>query len=143
MSWFNLYGLIFFLILMIPNIVYAATQKDGFVNKFNSPVLEGAEQISRWASFLLMIFNIPKTYGGFWFANAQNIYIAANVFLLVLYVAGWILLWKKNNLFKALWLSVVPSAMFIFSGIMISSIPLIISSVIFAVCHITISVRNV
>lgn len=115
MSWFNLYGLIFFSILMIPNIVYAATQKDGFVNKFNSPILEGAEQISRWASFLLMIFNIPKTYGGFWFANAQNIYIAANVFLLVLYVAG----------------------------IMISSILLIISSVIFAICHITISVRNV
>ena len=142
MGWFNFYGLIFFIILMIPNIVYAATQKDGFVNKFNCPALECAEQISRWASFLLMIFNIPKTYGGFWFENAQNIYVFVNAILLILYIAGWILLWKKSNLFKALWLSIVPSALFIFSGVIILSIPLMISSVIFAVCHITISVRN-
>lgn len=40
MNWFNIYGLIFIVIIMIPNIVFALKCKDGFVNKYNNKFVE-------------------------------------------------------------------------------------------------------
>lgn len=34
MKWFNLYGLIFIIVIMVPNIIFAAKCKDGFENKY-------------------------------------------------------------------------------------------------------------
>ena len=63
---------------------------------------------------------------------------------LVLYCACaiWIVCFRKNSVFRALALSVIPSVLFLFSGIMSRSVLLIISSVIFAPSHIIISYRN-
>lgn len=33
MNWFNLFGLIFVAVIMIPNIIFAVKCKDGFENK--------------------------------------------------------------------------------------------------------------
>lgn len=33
MNWFNVYGLIFVAVIMIPNIIFAVKCKDGFDNK--------------------------------------------------------------------------------------------------------------
>lgn len=35
MEWFNPFGLVFMLAIMIPNIIYAARHPEGFVNKWN------------------------------------------------------------------------------------------------------------
>ena len=35
MEWFNVFGLIFLVVIMIPNIVFAIKCKDGFNNKWN------------------------------------------------------------------------------------------------------------
>lgn len=48
---------------------------------------------------------------------------------------------KKGKL-KAISLSVIPSCMFLFSGIVLGSIPLIVFAVIFAVSHIFISCKK-
>lgn len=69
MNWFNIYGLIFIVIIMIPNIVFALKCKDGFANKYNNKFVELFEQIGRFGSFIFMILNIPKTYFGFYFNN--------------------------------------------------------------------------
>ena len=45
-------------------------------------------------------------------------------------------------LLRAYLLSIIPSMIFLFSGIMIRNIPLIISSIAFAIAHITISLKN-
>ena len=67
MSWFNYIGLIIIAVIMIPNVVFAMTNKDGFENKYKNKSVETLEQIGRFACFILMIFNIPYTYFGFWF----------------------------------------------------------------------------
>lgn len=36
MEWFNVFGLVFIAVIMIPNIVFAVKCKDGFENKQNS-----------------------------------------------------------------------------------------------------------
>lgn len=65
-----------------------------------------------------------------------------NAILVIAYCIAWIVTWKKSGIVRALLLSIIPSMIFIFSGIMIASIPLIIFSVIFAVTHVLISVKN-
>ncbi len=88
-----------------------------------------------------MIFNIPYTYFGFWFNHALAVYLVVNSILLAIYCLGWIL--KKNNrkIFM-LWLSVTPSVIFLFSGIVLSSVPLIVFAVLFGIGHIAVSYKN-
>lgn len=49
---------------------------------------------------------------------------------------------RGDSLFRALALSILPCAVFLFSGIMLRSIPLSIAAVVFAPCHIAISCKN-
>ena len=112
MEWFNVFGLIFIAVIMIPNVVFAIKCKDGFDNKWNNKYVEVTEQVGRLGCFGFMIINIPGT----WF--------------------GW---WSD----EALALSIIPSMLFLFSGIMSRSVLLIIASVLFAPSHIVISYKNV
>ncbi len=142
MNWLNIYGLIFIVIIMIPNIIFAVKCKDGFVNKYNNKFVELFEQIGRFGSFIFMIFNIPKTYFGFYFNNGLILYLIVDSILVTLYCLIWAICFKKPSVFRALALSIIPSFLFIYSGIMIRSILLIIFSLIFAPCHILISYKN-
>ena len=64
MEWFNVFGLIFIVVIMIPNIVFAIKCKDGFDNKGNNKYVEVMEQVGRFGCFGLMIINIPGTWFG-------------------------------------------------------------------------------
>ena len=66
MKWFNLHGLIFVAILMIPNILFALKYKNGFENNWKNKYIEVFEQIGRYGCFFTMIFNIPYTCFGYW-----------------------------------------------------------------------------
>ena len=142
MNWFNIYGLIFIVIIMIPNIVFALKCKDGFANKYNNKFVELFEQIGRFGSFIFMILNIPKTYFGFYFNNGLILYLIVDSILVALYCLIWAICFKKPSVFRALTLSIIPSILFFYSGVMIRSILLIIFSLIFAPCHILISYKN-
>lgn len=142
MEWLNLYGLIFIFVIMIPNILYAVKCKDGFLNKWNNKLVEVIEQIGRFCCFGFMIVNIPGTYFGFWSDNGFLVYIAVDILLIALYCMIWIICFKKNSIFRALALSVIPSIVFLFSGIMSRSVLLIIGSLFFAPAHILISYKN-
>ncbi|MGN1061480.1 MAG: hypothetical protein ACI4QN_07110 [Candidatus Coproplasma sp.] len=127
---------------MVPNVAFAFTHKDGFENKYKNKLCEALEQVGRYACFLLMIFNIPYTYFGYYFPYAEIVYLAVNGGLVLSYLLVWVVMWKKDNLLRAVLLSAIPSAIFVFSGVIISSIPLIVFSIIFSVTHILISVKN-
>lgn len=142
MSWFNYYGLVIFAVLMAPNVAYMIKNKGSFENRFSCKALEIAEQIGRYGSFLLLIFNIPYTYKGFFFDGGEVTYLAVNGAILLCYLSVWVIMWKKANVLRAVLLSVLPSLIFVFSGIMIISIPLMAASLLFAATHITISVKN-
>ena len=44
MEWFNVFGLIFIAVIMIPNVVFAIKCKDGFDNKWNNIMQKGSLQ---------------------------------------------------------------------------------------------------
>ena len=89
-----------------------------------------------------MIINIPGTYFGWWSNEAFAIYLILNIVLVIFYCLIWIICFKQNSIFRALALSILPSIIFLFSGIISRSILLIVGSIIFAQCHIMISFCN-
>ena len=142
MEWINIFGAVFITIIMVPNIIYALKCKDGFENKWNNRGVEIIEQIGRFSCFGFMIINIPGTWFGWWSDEAFAVYLIVNSVLIITYCVIWIICFQKNTIFRALALSVIPSVIFIFSGVMSRSILLIVASLIFAPTHILISYKN-
>lgn len=142
MNWFNYYGLVIMAIIMVPNIIYAVKNKNNSNSGYNNKAVVILEQIGRYGCFVLMIFNIPYTYFNFWFDYGLIVYLSVNGGLCLLYLIFWAICWKRQDTLKALSLSVLPSCIFLFSGVVLANIPLIIFAVIFSVNHILISYKN-
>ena len=142
MNWFNYYGLIAVVAILLPNIIVAISDKSGFKNNFNNRAMLVIEQIGRYSCMAFMVFNVPYTYLGFWFEYALAVYLIIGGSLLIFYYLGWIIFRKGMCTAKAIWLSVTPTILFLFCGVMVVSIPLILSSVLFGVGHITVSYNN-
>ena len=142
MEWINPFGLVFMAIILVPNIVFAIRCKDDFANKWENKAIERIEQIGRFGCFGFMIVNIPGTCFGWWSDEAFALYLIADTLLVLLYCLIWILCFKKNSLFRALALSIIPSILFLFSGTMSRSVLLILSAAFFAPSHIAISYKN-
>ena len=142
MEWLNVFGLVMVAVIMIPNILFAMKCKDGFVNKWNNKSVETVEQIGRFGCFGFMIINIPGTWFGWWSDEALAVYLVVDAVLVTLYCVIWAVCFRKSSVFRALALSIIPSVLFLFSGIMSRSILLTIAAVLFAPSHILISYQN-
>ena len=142
MEYINLYGLSFMAIIMIPNIVYAIKCRDGFGTRWQNKTVETLEQIGRFGCFGFMVINIPGTWFGWWSDEAFAVYLIVDSVLVFAYCILWVVLWKKNNLLRALALSIIPSVVFLFSALMSRSILLTVSALLFAPMHILISIKN-
>lgn len=142
MGWINIFGLVFMVIIMIPNVIFALKCKDGFGNRWENKTVEVLEQIGRYGCFAFMVINIPKTWFGWASDEAFALYLIVDAVLVTAYCMIWAVCFKKNSVFRALSLSIIPSVIFLFSGIMSRSVLLMISALIFAPCHILISYKN-
>ena len=142
MGWFNYYGLAIMAVIMIPNVIYAVKHRNGGESAYNGKKVIIAEQIGRYGCLVLMIFNIPYTYFNLWFDFALTVYLSVNGGLCLAYLIFWIICRNSEGKLKALSLSVIPSCIFLFSGIVLANIPLIAFAVIFTVTHIFISYKN-
>lgn len=142
MEWINIFGTLFIVVIMVPNIIFALKCREGFENKWNNKGVEIIEQIGRFGCFGFMVVNIPGTWLGWWSNEAFAIYLIANSIMIMIYCLIWIICFRKNSVFKALALSIIPSVIFIFSGIMSRSVLLIVAALLFAPAHIMISYKN-
>ena len=141
-KYFNIYGLIFVIIILFPNIIFAYSCKDGFENHYENKLVEIMEQIGRFGCFISMFLVIPFLNKEFWFKSGKIIYVAWGSVLVTLYCIGWIIFWKEDSIKKSLYLSIVPSLLFIESGIISGNFQLLVFAIIFAPCHILISYMN-
>lgn len=142
MKWFNFYGLIFIAVIMIPNIIFAMKHKDGFVNKYKNKAVETLEQVGRIGCFVFIFLNIKPAVLGYWFKGGWVAYLVSGAVLTVAYVLGWIVFRNESSVRKSMYLSIVPSVLFIICGVFTLNIPLMVSSLIFTPCHIIISYKN-
>ena len=139
---FNYFGVIFIIVLMLPNIYASIFKKELFVNKFDDRLLIKLENIGRYLCMILMVINIQDLYGGFKSVEAFVAYLGINIILLGLYYITWFIFYKFNNIYKNMILGIIPSLMFIISGILQNHLLLIISGIVFAYAHLKIIWKN-
>lgn len=138
----NLYGLFFLAVIMVPNIVFAATNKNGYRNFYNNKAVEVLEQIGRIGCFTLIFIQIPHLVKGYWFPSGRTFYLAAGCVFALCYVLGWIAFRRETSVRKSLYLSITPSLLFFSCGIFTGNFPLLAATLLFAPCHILISYKN-
>lgn len=137
----NIYGLIIMAIVMIPNVIFAIKEKN-FESKYHNKAVEIIEQIGRYGSMGLMIFNIQLLEFGYWFNNGKNVYMALTGVLAALYCFVWFLYFKKSTMEKAMLLAIIPTIIFLSSGIIQGKVLLIITAILFGIGHIIITFYN-
>lgn len=142
MDWVNLYGIAFVAVILVPNIIFAVKCKDGFENLWKNKIVEILEQIGRFSCFLFMIVDIPGTCFGWQSSETMAVYLAVNAVLAAAYCIIWAVCFRKSSIFRALALSIIPSVMFLFSGLISGSVPLTAAALIFAPSHVTLSYKN-
>ena len=139
---FNYFGIIFIIVLMLPNIYASIFKKELFVNKFDDRLLIKLEKIGRYLCMILMVINIQDLYGGFKSVEAFVAYLGINIILLGLYYITWFIFYKFQSIYKNMILGIIPSLMFIISGILQNHLLLIISGIVFAYAHLKIIWKN-
>ncbi len=140
LPWVNLFGVIIILLLLIPNIVYALKFR-GQKNRCPNKVMNILEQIGRYASMFFMVFNIGIDYG---FSSVGEFlaYGFGNVALLSAYWVIFILYFQKQKFWKAMALAIIPTGIFLLSGIILRYILLTMSAVLFGIAHNYVTYQN-
>lgn len=141
MNWLNLFGLIFIVLLMIPNIIYALKIK-GQKNKCTNNFLNIMEQIGRYGCMFFMVFHVGKSEFGFYSVGAFLVYLVGNAVLMISYWTIWMLYFIKQTYWKQIALAIIPTCIFLLSGIALSHYLLILFGVIFGVGHIYVTNKN-
>jgi hypothetical protein len=137
----DIYSLIIMIIVMIPNVLFAIKEKN-FESKYHNKAVEIIEQIGRFGSMGLMIFNIPLLEFSYWFNAGKIVYMALIGVLAVLYCFVWFLYFNKSTMEKAMTLAIIPTVIFLSSGIIQGKVLLIITAIHFGIGHIVITYNN-
>jgi hypothetical protein len=141
-GWLNEFGLIIVILLLIPNIIYAMKYKN-VKNLCDNKLLNIIEQIGRYASMFLMIFNIGIAEFGFLSTKSLFMYIVLNVILLVVYWIMWITYFVKQQSWNSMALAIIPTLLFLVNGLAQMHILLIISAILFGIGHIYVTYQNI
>lgn len=141
MSWLNIFGLIIVVLMLIPNTIYAYRNKN-LTNQCTSRLLNGLEQVGRYGSMFLMVFNIGILEFGFRSDNGFAIWLIVIAVLLLTYWGGWLVYAKKRTLALSLLLAIVPSLIFVLSGVLLRHWLLVASGCVFALGHICVTDQN-
>ncbi len=140
-DWINLFGLVIIVLLLIPNIIYAMKYK-GVSNKCNNRALNLIEQIGRYASMFLMIFNIGIAEFGFSSVEAFIVYAIGNIVLIAAYWMVWLMFFIQPGFARSMALAIIPTVIFLLNGITLMHLFLIGSSIIFGIGHIYVTYQN-
>lgn len=127
--------------MLIPNIIYAFKFK-GAENKCKNKVMNFLEQIGRYGSMFLIVFNIGILEFGFSSKLAFLIWLVSMFVLMIAYWVGWVLYFKRPVLTYAMALAIIPSLIFLLIGVFLRHYLLVVFAVIFAVGHVYVSYGN-
>ena len=140
-NWVNIFGLIFIVLLLIPNIIYAIKNKD-MQNKCTNRFMNILEQIGRYGCMVFMVFNPGMKEFGYTSVEAFLVYMFGNAGLMIVYWIIWFLYFKKPVFWKQISLAIIPVCMFLLSGITLLHYLLILLAVIFGIGHIYVTGKN-
>ncbi len=138
-GWINLLGACIVVLMMIPNIIYAAGQKTDETRTNVPHCLSACEQVGRFGCIILMWLPLLVWKFGFGSIEEFLIYLVGNGVLLLCYYLFWMFYSRKKTLSKAMALAIIPTAIFLLSGILLRHWLLAAAAVLFGAAHCTIT----
>ena len=140
-GWINLFGAAIVVLMLIPNIIYAVKNKDE-KNLCTNRFINIIEQIGRYACIALMWLPLLVWEFGFRSVFEMLVYTIGNGALLAAYWLIYALYFKKKTKTRAILLAVIPSCIFILSGLLLRHALLLIFAIMFAIGHIYVTNKN-
>lgn len=135
-GWINLFGAIVVVLIMVPNIFYALSKKEEKTEVTTKKFIVILEQIGRYSCIVLMCLPILVWRFGFGSSTEFLVYIIVNAVLILLYYIFWIMYSKKKTLAKAFLLAIIPTMIFLISGLLLRHWLLVAAAFIFGVAHV-------
>ena len=134
-GWINLFGAVIVALMLLPNIVYALRHK-GETAACASRVMAILEQVGRYGCIVLMW--LPLLVWEFGFSGKAGLlaYLFGNGALLVAYLLVWALYARHKTRAEAVALAVLPTCIFLLSGLLLRHWLLVGFAVLFGVGHI-------
>ena len=137
----QIYGLIAVIVLLVPSFASLSGGKKGSY-QYPKTHLALFTRIGSFCSIFFMIFGINGTFLGPWFPFAAELYLILNAILLFAYIVSWFVTAEQDTLFRAVALSLIPSLLYFVSGLLVLSLPLLVSSILYAAGYIPLCIRN-
>ena len=138
-GWINLFGAGIVVLIMIPNIIYAARQKQDETQIEVPHGLSACEQVGRYGCIILMWLPLLVWKFGFGSVEVFLIYLIGNGALLLCYYLSWMLYSRKKTLSVAMALAIIPTAIFLLSGLLLRHWLLVAFAILFGFAHCTIT----
>lgn len=138
-GWINLFGAIIVALIMIPNIIYALKNKYENMETAIPKFIVIIEQIGRYGCIVLMWLPLLVWNFGFKSTTEFLIFLIVNAVLIVLYYLFWITYSKNKTLGKGLCLAIIPTLIFLISGLLLRHWLLVLFACVFGIAHIWIT----
>lgn len=140
-GWINVFGAVIVVLMLIPNIVYAIKNRDE-KNLCTNRVMNLIEQVGRYACIVLMWLPLLVWKFGFRSVLEMLLYLMGNGALLLAYWIVFFRYMRKMSKASALTLAILPSCIFLLSGILLRHWLLAGFAVLFATGHIYVTLKN-
>ena len=140
-GWISVFGAVIVILMMIPNIIYAIRNKDE-KNQCTNRFMNVIEQIGRYACIVFMWLPLPSRKFGFSSVSEMLLYLGGNGCLLIAYWAVFAVYLKRKTRKRALVLAVLPTCIFLISGLLLRHWPLVCFAVVFGIGHIYVTQKN-
>ncbi len=140
-GWINIFGAGIVVLMLVPNIVYAI-RNPGERNLCENRFMNLSEQVGRYACIVLMW--LPLLVWKFAFPGVlpMLLYLFGNGILLTAYWIVFVLYLHKKTAGRAVSLAVLPSCIFLLSGLTLRHWLLAGFAVLFSAAHIYVTCRN-
>lgn len=119
-----------------------AVKNQGKENNCKCVVINAIEQIGRYSSMALMCVPLLVWEFGFQSVADMILYFMCDTVLLVAYLIIWRFYFIRPTLKIALCLAILPTLIFLISGVLLRHWLLVVAAVLFGIGHIYITVQN-
>ena len=138
---FDVWGLIFFLMVMLPNFIWFAVPAPNDVLRAESvtPVVDMVASVCQVLTVACLCFVINKERGKLRFSPL----VIATMVCVIVYYIGWLLYYTGIvNVWVILLLTIPPCLAFILFAADRKNLPAVVFATAFAVCHLIFAIMN-
>lgn len=129
---FNLYGLLFTFILVVPHIVFARTRSYN-LNAVNNRAMLYIERIGKYCGAFLMFVNIGVLENGFLKPVMETYWFVSTLVLSAVYVVLWIMFFKRQTRAIAYLLTVTAAFIVMQSGLLQQKTLLLTAGIVYLI----------